>query len=117
MLNRFATFKRMLVLCLALIWSSSVFAGSLGSVTSIVALNHEASAFVGYSSGAVAFCSGQPYPCQFYQGTPNSPVTAMDTSRGGSKDQYWVFVGFENGETYVCRFTRTRTCRALQASP
>jgi hypothetical protein len=91
----------------------SASADNQGAVTSIVALNHEASAFVGYSSGAVAFCSGQPYPCQFYEGTPKSPVTAMDTSRGGDKDNYWVFVGYQNGETYACSFSRTRSCRKL----
>lgn len=99
-----------------LIHGQMLYAANLGAVTQIVALNHEASAFVGYASGAVAFCGGQPYPCQFYAGTPNSPVTAMDTSRGGEKEHYWVFVGYENGETYLCSFQKTRACRKMAMS-
>ena len=101
----------LMILVLGAWYGSSAVARNHGAVTAIAAMNNQASVFVGYSSGAVAFCGGALHPCQFYQGTPNSPVTAMDTSRGTEFGQYWVFVGYQNGDTYLCSFSSNRVCR------
>lgn len=92
-----------------LAYATSAMAGNNGAVTAMATTTAQATAFVGYASGAVALC--QPsHGCRRYQGTPNSPVTAIDTSR--SDNEVRAFIGYQNGDTYFCELGQ---CRAMKA--
>ena len=109
------------VICTSLIYilaGTTAIAGDYGAVTAIAVStsssgafvdpsglrlqppnNAVSTAFVGYSSGAVALCV-KGSPCQAYTGTPDSPVTALDTDKVGNFVRVWV--GYKNGDVYFC---------------
>ena len=75
-------------------------AADIGAVTAIAVGNTQRItwSWVGYSSGAVAYCSS--VACSVLSGTPKSKVTAIDSTRGLTPISAWV--GYENGDVYLC---------------
>jgi hypothetical protein len=77
-------------------------ADEAGEVTAIAAMNSQVAAFIGYSSGAVLYCA-RLSGCTRLDGTPASPVTAVDSPREGDSIRAWV--GYGNGSVYFCTLT------------
>ena len=85
-----------------LLVSTGSQAGERGAVTAVSASGSQASAFIGYTSGAVLYCT-RLSGCTQLEGTPDSAVTALDALSEGGSIRAWV--GYENGSVYFCTLT------------
>ncbi len=88
------------LLCFAASWE--VYADERGAVTAIASLNAQTSAFIGFSSGDILYCT-RLSGCSALEGTPKSAVTAIDSPREEGSVMVWV--GYENGHIYFCTLT------------
>lgn len=88
------------------------FGGDRGSVTAVASLSSQVSAFIGFSSGAVLYCTRKG-GCIELEGTSRSPVTVIDTPRGGDSIRVWV--GYEDGSVLFCTLTGGCIVQDLQA--
>ncbi len=92
----------MVLLCLCLAFNSGAYAAERGAVTAIAALNAQAAAFIGFSSGDVLYCT-RLSGCTTLIGTPKSAVTAIDAPLDGNSIRVWV--GYDDGTVYFCTLT------------
>lgn len=93
---------------------AGALADDRGSVTALASLSSQVSSFVGFSSGAVLYCTRKG-GCTELEGTSSSPVTAIDTPRGGDNIRVWV--GYEDGSVLFCTLTGGCIDQDLQAQP
>ena len=101
----------MLIICC--VGSTGAYAQARGAVTALASGGGQASAFVGFASGAVLYCT-RLSGCTALDGTPASAVTAVDTPRGGTDVRAWV--GYEDGSIYYCTLTGGCLLQTQEAS-
>ena len=89
-------------------------AGDRGSVTAVASMSSQVSAFIGFSSGALLYCTRKG-GCTELVGTSNSPVSAIDTPGEGSSIRAWV--GYESGSVLFCTLTGGCIDQDLNAQP
>jgi hypothetical protein len=82
--------------------SGAAYSETRGAVTALASGGSQASAFVGFSSGAVLYCT-RLSGCTALEGTPGAAVTAIDTPRAGNDVRAWV--GYDDGSIYFCTLT------------
>ena len=105
---------RLLLATSCLVLCSGAVASDRGAVTALASLTSQISSFVGFSSGAVLYCTRKG-GCTELEGTRESPVTALDTPRGGNSIRVWV--GYEDGNVLFCTLTGGCTNQDLDADP
>jgi hypothetical protein len=89
-------------LVVGMVFSMTAGAGERGAVTAIASLSSQVSAFIGFSSGTVLYCTRKG-GCTELEHTPRSAVTTIDTPREGDSIRAWV--GYEDGSILFCTLT------------
>jgi hypothetical protein len=110
--NTYRVGTRLVLVPMLFLFCVDALAGDRGSVTAVASLSSQVSAFVGFSSGAVLYCTRKG-GCTELEGTLGSRVTAIDIPRGIDSMRAWV--GYEDGSVLFCTLTGGCIVQDLQA--